>query len=142
MTALQDIHSVTVEDAAIAAVYAWRDGVLVKIWGEEGAGGTLTVSASPANVYGGKSSKFAVDVDTPPVTATPAGGVPPYTYAWTLSVGTGWTILDDDAATTAFRASSVAAAATKTATFEIEVTDSLGATATDTVEATAENYGG
>ena len=61
-------------------------------------------------------------------TATASGGTAPYTYAWTKVSGDSITIDSASAATTTFRATSVAAGEMRTATFRCTATDSTGGT--------------
>lgn len=104
----------------------------------------LAVSV-PAFVYGAQSSGSAIDVTTEIATAIPTGGTAPYSYSWarTDAFGGTWTIFLPTNASTAFRASSVAAGDSKLAEFVCTVTDARGnSVASITINATADNFGG
>lgn len=104
----------------------------------------LAVSV-PAFVYGAQSSGSAIDVTTEIATAIPTGGTAPYTYLWARTDGFGgtWTIFLPTNASTAFRASSVAAGDSKLAIFVCTVTDARGNTVDSiAINATADNFGG
>ncbi len=99
----------------------------------------------PGSVYGAQSSGSSVDVTTEIATAIATGGTAPYTYSWarTDAFGGTWTIFLPTNASTAFRASSVAAGDSKLATFVCTVTDARGNVAASiTINATADNFGG
>lgn len=66
--------------------------------------------------------------------AAPAGGVGPYTYAWTrLSGSTNLSADSPSNATTAFAGATLSHPSNYSAVFQCQVTDAFGATATDTV---------
>jgi hypothetical protein len=91
----------------------------------------LTLDVSP-------SSDRAIVVpsafaDTIPITATPTGGLGPYTYAWTRVSGSTGAALSPTSATSQFRAF-ITSVGEFTSTFLCTVTDANGNTATDNVE--------
>lgn len=96
----------------------------------------LSVSASPSSVSGATSSFSGPPqgVVTNSTTATPAGGVAPYTYAWTITGQGSPGALSPNAAKTAFVAT-VPCGETYSNTATVTVTDAIGQTATDTVAA-------
>lgn len=71
-------------------------------------------------------------VTTNSVTCVPAGGTFPYSFQWTYVSGNTFTINSQTSATTSFT-TTVNIAQTKTADYRCTVTDSLGATASATV---------
>lgn len=73
------------------------------------------------------------------VTATPVGGLAPYTYAWTILSG-GATILTPNSATTQFR-QILPASSIRYSTARVTVTDAAGTVATDDIAITLENGG-
>jgi hypothetical protein len=73
--------------------------------GTGSAGTTMTVIADPNTVYGATGSHAPQRVYTNGTTATPTGGTPPYSYAWTAD--SGWDATAATAATTAFLSPSV-----------------------------------
>lgn len=79
-------------------------------------------------------------VTTEPATATPSGGLAPYTYSWSRISGTYGTPNNPASATTTFYAR-IPPGTIQTATFRCTVTDSLGSTATADVSATFEELG-
>lgn len=98
----------------------------------------LSASAAPAAVAGYGNSASAVDITTAPTTATPTGGVAPYTYAW--SSASGWTVNSPTSATTSFTATGVIAGSMEQADFTCTVTDAATIAAqTNAVTATAQN---
>lgn len=103
-----------------------------------GGGGTLTAAAAPTDVFG---TDFGIgSAETDQTTATPTGGVGPYTYVWTLIGYTGGVapnIFAPTAATTSFIQTSMTSGDVFYASFKCTVTDSLSATAeTNEVNAT------
>jgi hypothetical protein len=87
----------------------------------------LTASASPSSVTTTRIG--AGPVTTVLVTATPAGGLGPFTYSWARIAGTGGAItLPTNSATTFSRTMGEDEVALNT--FRCTVTDSLGNTAT------------
>lgn len=115
------------------------------------AGGTLrpifagiTAVASPDMASGSISQPFPDNVTTTSTTATPTGGIAPYTYSWTIvDVTTGdWAIDSPATASTTFSSFFVAPGSNALATFQCTVTDAIGSTAgTNIVTATAQNSG-
>ena len=92
--------------------------------------GNLTVGLSATFAQGSTNRSTTSSAATRIVTATPAGGVAPYAYAWTRTDGGShaWTIGAPSSASTAF-STTVAPNAEQTATFICTVTDATGATA-------------
>lgn len=115
------------------------------------AGGTLraifasmTAAASPSNVDFTAGTPIPVNVTTNSTTATPTGGIGPYTYSWAITeiLGGTWQIDSPTAATTTFTCLHVSPGEFNSATAECTVTDSVGSTAvTNPVDATAGNTG-
>lgn len=104
----------------------------------------LTVSVEPTQVLGFGISPSSTTVFTGSTTATPTGGLGPYTYAWTLVSSSGGVTpvaTQPNFATTAFAKPSVPAFSVFSAVFRCTVTDSFGSTATADVSATFENLG-
>lgn len=133
-----EIHARDVTDTLRSCAFAKvRDAgnVLRTAWS------ALTALASPSAVYGYGDSAALITVATNAATATPTGGVAPYTYLWSAVSGSGtWTILNPTSATTSFQASSVGGGEIYTKTFKCAVTDANGSTAeTADVTATVEN---
>ena len=95
---------------------------------------TLTLSLSPDPL--GKGAQ-ADTMTTAACTATPTGGLGPFTYAWTTVSSSGLSgvaINSPSASPTTFTATVTGGeGSTGTAVFRCTVTDSLGSTATDTV---------
>lgn len=100
----------------------------------------LTVTVSPTEVYGVQGSNSPVSVTTNQTTASPVGGLAPYTYAWSRTGGSEGTVNSPTMATTSF--TNVMGFGTVNADFTVTVTDAGGATASATVAATFENVGG
>lgn len=103
----------------------------------------LTAVATPDSVSGSTASGTTDPVTTAPTAAVVTGGVAPFTYAWSEvdSLGGPWTIDNPTASVTTFTAT-VAAFDSATATFQCQVTDaSSNVVTTNTVSATAINYG-
>lgn len=105
----------------------------------------LSATASPEskNAFGNSSS--AVDVTVDLFTATPSGGVAPFTYLWTettAGVNT-WAITNPTGPSTGFTCEALGQFDSDTAGFTCTITDSTGATAdTNEVTAHATNLGG
>lgn len=95
----------------------------------------LTLSASPSSVNGYSASSPVVTDST---TATPSGGLGPYTYSWARLSGSG-TATAPTTATTAFY-DSLSPGFLSSGTFRCTVTDSLGSTATADVVAEYERF--
>ena len=100
----------------------------------------LTVSAPAVT---GRGTGLATNtVATPQITAKPAGGFGPYSYAWTLVAnggGTASVAVNPSNATTSFSKPNVAVDQVFTDTWRVTVTDSTGDTATDDVSVTFSN---
>lgn len=111
--------------------------------GGGGGGGGFTVPLDTTTSLGGAAVAGPVAINTSEVTAMPAGGVAPYTYAWAITApDAAWSILTPGAATTQFRRTAVVAGNTHTANFTCTVTDARGVVATSApVQATVTNYG-
>jgi hypothetical protein len=93
----------------------------------------LTVSPASLAKFGTTST-----LTTDTTTATPTGGVGPYTYAWTKVSGATLTVTASTSATTAFQATGLAVGEARDATYRCTVTDSTAATATADVLITIE----
>jgi hypothetical protein len=93
---------------------------------------SLSTSVVVGNYYG--SSPAAQDITTASVNAIVAGGVGPFTYAWSRTDGgpDTWTILSPTSAATSFKATGVPSGVQAIGSFECVVTDTGagGATAT------------
>lgn len=90
----------------------------------------LSATASPTFCSGVGDSPSAIDVTTQATTATPAGGVAPYTYAWSRTGGdTDVNALGPTAQTTGFQVSNINPSEEKEATFICTITDAAGSTA-------------
>jgi hypothetical protein len=99
----------------------------------------MTVSITPTSVSG---EAFSGPITTDAATASPAGGLGPYSYAWTVvsyTAATPPTIASSGTATTSFTQSGVFAGQARTAVLRVTATDSLGTTATADVTATFTN---
>ena len=107
----------------------------------------VAVFADPLSVTApdvtGRGTGLATNtVATPQITATPAGGFGPYTYAWVIvsnSGGTASVAVSPSNATTSFSKPNVAVGQVYTDTWRVTVTDSTGNTATDDVSVTFSN---
>ena len=124
----------------IAAIRIRTADGLKTIWRKPGVLSAICES-SP---YGAVASSSAVGVQTSAAEVIVTGGFPPYSYAWTRtdSDPATWNAINAGAAVTAFIASAVPAGEFFTSTWECEVEDSRGNTATtETITATAENFG-
>ncbi len=95
----------------------------------------MFLTASPASL-----AKFGTTstLTTDSTTATPTGGVAPYTYAWAKVSGATLTVTASTSATTAFQATGLAVGEARDATYRCTVTDSTAATATADVLITIE----
>lgn len=127
------------KNIALASILT-PDGDAV-LW--SGAGGAFEVLIDPSPAMGAIAQDSAGSVTTNLCTATPLGGVAPYTYLWTKTEGSDdWIALASLGQSTAFRCSEVPAGESGIATFEVTVTDSRGRTGTASVGAYVSNYGG
>lgn len=97
----------------------------------------MTVAISPSAVFGFGFGAGSALSTTDPVTATPTGGLAPYTYAWTRLSGDG-EAMSPTLATTTFR-DDVPEGETTEGTFRVTVTDSAAQTATADVTASFTN---
>jgi len=96
----------------------------------------LTATASPGEVFGGGSSHTPIAITTNSTTVTPSGGLGPYTYSWSGSQPAYPTN-----ATTYFTETVAPFGEILTGSV-CTVTDSLGHTATATVDIDVSNDGG
>lgn len=105
----------------------------------------LSLSISPLGVFGVANSGGSVSVTTLGATATPAGGVGPFTYAWTTTSDTNpsGTVSANSAtsATSTFTMTNVPAYTTYTAVLRCTVTDAIGQTAFDEISGEFTNDG-
>lgn len=99
-------------------------GIMLSLLGSSsGSVGPVTASASPAYVNNTRVGSGLITSD--PVTVTAAGGVGPYTYAWSRVAGDTYTVNAPSSATTTFT-TTVSAGTAKSASYRCIVTDSLG----------------
>lgn len=102
--------------------------------------GPVSLSISPGDVSVDGDGSGIANLETPLVTATPSGGLGPFTYAWTRTGGTTASATSPTAANTSFLKTSVPPGSTfYTANFQCLCTDSLGQTATASCTATFRN---
>lgn len=113
--------------AAAAQAQATATGAVAGIatLADQTAPGGYYATCSPASAFGSRVGTG--QVTTASVTASPVGGTPGYTYAWTLESGN-FTILSPTSAATTFRAS-VASGETVEDIATCTITDSLAVTA-------------
>ena len=90
----------------------------------------LAATANPNSVAGYGSARKPTQVASGFTTATPSGGLGPYSYSWAIISGDPVTISTPTSATTNFRGANANSVARCT------VTDSLGSTATCDVSVT------
>jgi hypothetical protein len=132
--------------AQVYAGGAWRQLVAAQVYsggawrqvanftppgGGGGGGGSLAVTTS-SNAISGLGAPSSTTVTTNSVTATPSGGLAPYTYAWSFvsTDGQSYTINSNAVATTTVTGSGLPLDTANTCTIHCVVTDSLGTTAT------------
>lgn len=105
----------------------------------------LTLSNSPSTVSGIIFTNSTQGVRTSQTTATPSGGLRPFTYQYSLVSHDGPTPPAPETPTmarTAFIQGNVGPGEFYQATFRCVVTDSIGQTAQSTIQATFTNTGG
>lgn len=102
---------------------------------------SLTVIDVPTDVSGYGNTGTSANITTGLVVATPAGGITPYSYAWTQSSPSPytWTISAAAAASTSFTCVSLGVGTTAEADFQVTVTDAAGSKAIAAVTAFANN---
>lgn len=110
------------------------DGVALRTVATFAAPLSLSISPSPTAGSSFASAGAPASCTTAPVTATPSGGLGPYSYSWTALSGDG-TINSPSSATTAFSYASIAPDSAS-GTFRCTCTDSSGQSATADVSAT------
>ena len=128
----------TITGAKVFAGGAWRTLVGIQVYAS-GAWRTvatfstaptpvpLSLSISPASEQAGGSTPTIV---SGAFTATPSGGVSPFTYSWVISSPDGRTSIDNPTlATTQFTATGLINGEPVIPTYQCTCTDSLGTTA-------------
>lgn len=121
---------------------AYRDGTWVNLATYTSP---VSVSVSPDSASGMAASASPTGVGTNRVTATGSGGLPPYSYAWTLQVndgGTASTATSPSMAGTSFAKANVPDGTIYNDVWRVTVTDSLGSTAFADITATFSNFSG
>lgn len=99
----------------------------------------LSVNITPLTISGAVSLPGNQPVTTDAATAVPTGGLGPFSYAWTVAVGAPITINTPTmASTTATK--NVGSGDSETGTLQVTVTDAIGQTATDTIDAFFSNF--
>lgn len=105
----------------------------------------VTVGVSPSFITGGDTSGSPIDITTTgSTTATPTGGVPPYTYAWAITDAStpNWYVNAPGSATTAATCQFVVPGGFETANIHCTVTDSIGTiAASGDVACSVSNFG-
>lgn len=101
----------------------------------------LSVSISPSALAAFAQENTTVTTDT--ASASPTGGLAPFTYAWTLQAnggGTASTANSASSATTSFTKTNVPLETTYSDTWRVTVTDAVGQTATANIIASFTNF--
>lgn len=98
----------------------------------------LSLSISPNPVTGDGFSGVPTVVTSGSATATPAGGLGPYSYSWVMLTGTGFSIGNPTNASTSFSAT-VNSPGIKNGSARCTCTDLFGTTATADVSITLTN---
>lgn len=111
---------------------AWLDGPAFT--------STLAVVDMPSIVNVSGSSASPITLDSGVITATPSGGVPPYSYAWSIinDLGPAMTLSSTATASTSAHAVLSAGDFAQSA-LRVTVTDSIGSTATADATVTLSN---
>lgn len=99
----------------------------------------LSVNITPTTISGAVIGSGTQPVTTDAATATPTGGLGPFTYAWTVIAGAPITINNSTSASTT-ATKSVGPGDSETGTLQVTVTDAIGQTATDTIDAFFNNF--
>lgn len=115
----------SIQAIKIYAGGAWRDvaNFTPPSGGGGGGGGAIVLTLSRTSI---NKATFSSTGSTANVTATPSGGLAPYTYSWTRISGSGINANTPSSATTSFQATGLSEDETRTATFRCTCTDSLG----------------
>lgn len=95
----------------------------------------LTLAIDPPVLYGASSGSGTITTD--PATATPTGGLAPFTYSWVLEdyiADTPPTANSPASATTTFTQTGLTPGDSASSSWQCEVTDDQGATATATCQ--------
>lgn len=120
-----------VDSARVRVGGAWKQLASVRVYvgGAWKEAETFVPALSVAISGSGIATRIGPgNVTTPPITATPSGGLSPYTYSWTRVSGVG-TVNSPTSATTTFSAT-LANGDDVSGTFRVTVTDSLATVAT------------
>lgn len=142
---LKVIVGSTTKDAARASVYpstTAKRATRIEAWNGsawklvQSFAPPMTLAITPSGVEGSDSQAFPVFVTSDTATATPTGGVGPYTYAW--SIASPIFAQTPSAASTAF-SGTVSPGSPLSGTATCTATDSLGTTASATVVVTLRN---
>jgi hypothetical protein len=111
----------------LIAVKEYYDGAWRDVANFTSGGGAITLTLSPSPV---SASRRLNTVTSANVTATPAGGQTPYTYAWVKQSGDDISAINPTSAITTFQATAMAVDETRNAVFRCTCTDNLGSSAT------------
>ena len=140
-SSLRNVTSIRLRDAGSVLrpirVVRMRDAanVLRVVWSG------LTAVLSTEQVEGAVSSRPPAKVTTNSVTASPEGGVGPFTYAWSAINAPGWMINSPASDTTSFISPFVEAGNLAEGTFKCTITGGGISADTPTLVAAASNFG-
>jgi hypothetical protein len=125
-----------ITSAEVFANGAWRPlryaeayigGNWVSIANFTSGAGTITLTLSTSTI---SATRRVSTVTSANVTATPASGQTPYTYAWVKQSGESISATNPTSAITAFQATGMIVDETRNAVFRCTCTDHLGSSAT------------
>jgi hypothetical protein len=128
----------------VEAGYLRRSGALKQFYALGGSGDAFDLSLSPSDVVGYAATPGSASVFTQSCAAVPSGGLAPYTYAWSVTAGSGgtWTAETPAASSTVFKCTGVGESVSYDATISCTVTDARGFSVTTGGTAYVENFGG
>lgn len=136
------VRKAGVTKAADRASIRTASGLVVFYRSLASGGTTSGISVAPTAVFGTVNSTSSATVTSGAATVSVAGGVAPYTYAWSLVSGGPMAITAPTAASTTF-STTLLPSNSRSAVFKCTVTDSAGVSSdSPQVSADLENIGG